>query len=142
MAITVTRRLRTARTRVCNLASDQRERRFVNRAVARTGIQRPNVGARWAMGAPAARLGWLRVILAITGTRCELVVLAVRCRVNNPFSRISGGGTSNKRREHYADLDMFGRLLLNACQSPMDRVLLTLYRIAGLRSAEALLLTW
>ena len=35
--------------RVCNTVSDQRERRFTNRAGARNGIQRPNVGAlkRW-----------------------------------------------------------------------------------------------
>ena len=59
----------------------------------------------------------------------------------NPFNRISGGGTTNKSREHYVTLEVFERLL-DACQSPMDRVLLTLYRIAGLRSSEALLLTW
>ncbi len=59
----------------------------------------------------------------------------------NPFSRISGGGTTNKNREFYVDLEMFEKLL-GASPCPMDRVLLTLCRIAGLRRTEALLLTW
>ena len=42
--LTARGRARYARMGVCNPASDQRERRFANRAVARNGIQRPNVG--------------------------------------------------------------------------------------------------
>ena len=59
----------------------------------------------------------------------------------NPFGRISEGGTVNKSREFYVDREMFAKLL-DACASPEERVLLALYRVAGLRSSEALLLTW
>ena len=49
--------------------------------------------------------------------------------------------TVNKSREIYVDREILSKQL-DAYASPEERVLLALYRVAGLRSSEALLLTW
>lgn len=59
----------------------------------------------------------------------------------SPFARISTGSLVNKSREFYVDMEMYEKLLA-ACNSTRDRALLALYRIGGLRYAEALCSRW
>ncbi len=59
----------------------------------------------------------------------------------NPFEGVKKGSFKNKSREYYVPMsDYFA--LLDACPSRMSRVLISLYRIGGLRAGEALLLQW
>lgn len=59
----------------------------------------------------------------------------------NPFTRMPGGGTRNKSREFYVDWELFQKML-TGCRNAKERAFLTLYRVGGLRSCEAPLVTW
>lgn len=59
----------------------------------------------------------------------------------NPFSAVNRGSFKNKSREYYVPLEDYQKLL-DACPAQVWRVALALYRIGGLRLAEALSLTW
>lgn len=59
----------------------------------------------------------------------------------NPFSAVQRGSFKNKSREYYVPLEDYQKLL-DACPDQVWRAALALYRIGGLRLAEALSLTW
>ena len=59
----------------------------------------------------------------------------------NPFNGIKRGSFRNKAREYYVSIQDY-RAMLDACPSPMWRVVLALYRIGGLRFEEALRAQW
>ena len=59
----------------------------------------------------------------------------------NPFNAVKRAASVNKERETYISLDAYKRLL-DACPTQELRALLALYRIGGLRRAEALGVKW
>ncbi|MBR4753055.1 MAG: tyrosine-type recombinase/integrase [Thermoguttaceae bacterium] len=59
----------------------------------------------------------------------------------NPFSKLKKGSYKNKSREHYVSMEDY-RLILANCQTQEERIALALYRIGGLRKAEAFILSW
>mgnify|MGYP002625205203 CR=1 FL=1 len=58
----------------------------------------------------------------------------------SPFALIVGGSYRNKSREYYVDMATFARMLETLDDE--EKALLTLYRVAGLRASEPLILTW
>ena len=84
----------------------------------------------------ATKAGYIRDVRRVFNWAKEHELLE-----KNPFDHVVRGSFKNKSRERFVSEDEFSAMM-NVAKSQETRVLLTLYRIGGLRRGEALLITW
>ena len=84
----------------------------------------------------ATKAGYIRDVRRVFNWAIERELLET-----NPFDHVTRGSFKNKSREHFVSREDF-ETMLKAAKTQEQRVLLSLYRIGGLRRNEAMLVTW
>lgn len=85
---------------------------------------------------PATKATVIRDLKRVFNWAISLELISV-----NPFAKLKKGSYKNKAREHYVSMEDYQRIL-DQCQTQEERVAFALYRIGGLRKAEAFILNW